>query len=152
MLRRMDNPDIMALCRPHQGTWRGQYRHFDTQGTLVDAHDSEIINAFPAEGPFAYVQTSRFFWPDGRSEEHIFPGRLVGNRLLWETERLVGEAFTSAHAPHAMFLRFARVDLPGIEILEMIEADFKAGIRMRSWQWRRQGQPFRRTIVDERRI
>jgi hypothetical protein len=84
MLLRMDNPDIMALCRPHEGTWRGQYRHFDTQGTLVDAHDSEIINAFPAEGPYAYVQTSRFLWADGRAEEHVFPGRLDGNRLLWE--------------------------------------------------------------------
>jgi hypothetical protein len=51
-----------------------------------------------------------------------------------------------------MFLRFARVDLPGIEILEMIEADFTADIRMRSWQWRKDGQPFRRTLVDERRV
>lgn len=148
----MDNPDIMALCRPHQGLWRGHYRHFDNAGTLVDAHQSEIINDCPAMGEFAYIQTSRFLWPDGRHEEHVFPGRLVDNQLLWKTERLVGAAFTSAHAPHAMFLRFARVDLPGIEILEMIEADFSAGIRMRSWQWRKDGQPFRRTIVDEHRV
>lgn len=148
----MDDPDIMDLCRPHAGCWRGHYRHFDAEGALVDAHESEILNEFPAQGEFAYVQTSRFFWADGRHERHVFPGRLVANQLIWETERLRGVAFTSRHAPQAMFLRFARVDLPGIEILEMIEADHGAGIRMRSWQWRKDGQPFRRTIVDERRV
>jgi hypothetical protein len=148
----MNAPDIMAICRPHKGLWRGRYRHFDPGGQLVDEHDSEIINQFPDSGDFAYVQTSRFLWADGATETHVFPGRLAGNLLLWETERLTGTAFTSAHAPHALFLRFARVDLPGIEILEMIEADFVAGIRMRSWQWRKHGEPFRRTLVDERRI
>ncbi|OYU16433.1 MAG: hypothetical protein CFE37_00040 [Alphaproteobacteria bacterium PA4] len=147
-----DAPDIMAVCRPHVGLWRGRYRHFDTDGVLVDDHASEIINAFPESGPYAYVQTSRFLWDDGRAEEHVFPGVLRENRLHWSTERLNGTAFTTADAPHALFLRFARVDLPGIAILEMIELDEAQGIRMRSWQWRRDGVPFRRTLVDERRI
>lgn len=147
----MRAPDIMTVCRRHVGVWQGQYRHFDTAGLEIDAHASEITNAFPADGGFAYVQTSRFFWPDGRHEEHVFPGVLRDNRLHWATERLTGTAFTSADAPEALFLRFARVDLPGVEILEMIELGQAAGVRMRSWQWRKDGQPFRRTMVDEKR-
>lgn len=148
----MRAPDIMTICRRHVGIWHGQYRHFGAGGVEIDAHASEIVNAFPQDGPFAYVQTSRFFWPDGRSEEHVFPGTLRDNRLHWATERLTGTAFTSADAPEALFLRFARVDLPGTEILEMIEIGQAAGVRMRSWQWTQGGQPFRRTLVDERRI
>jgi hypothetical protein len=148
----MQAPSIMSVCRPHIGLWRGLYRHFDTAGAEVDCHASEIVNAFPPSGAHAYVQTSRFFWTDGRSEEHVFPGTLQGNRLIWNTERLSGAAFTSAEAPEALFLKFSRVDLPGIDILEMIELDAEAGVRMRSWQWRKHGLPFRRTLVDERRI
>ncbi|MFZ4690209.1 MAG: hypothetical protein ACOYLS_13300 [Polymorphobacter sp.] len=148
----MSAPDIMAICRRHIGIWHGQYRHFDTVGNEIDAHASEIVNAFPNDGPYVYVQTSRFFWPDGRQEEHVFPGLLRDNRLHWSTERLTGTAFTSADAPDALFLRFARVDLPGTEILEMIEIGQAAGIRMRSWQWMQDGAPFRRTLVDEWRV
>ncbi len=145
-------PDIMTICRRHIGIWRGRYRHFDPGGTEIDAHASEIINAFPADGPHAYVQTSRFLWSDGRREEHVFPGVLRDNRLHWATERLRGTAFVNADAPDALFLRFERVDLPGISILEMIEIDAAAGERMRSWQWRADGRLVRRTLVDERRI
>jgi hypothetical protein len=148
----MRAPDIMTVCRRHVGVWIGEYRHFGADGVEVDAHASEVVNAFPLDGPFAYVQTSRFFWPDGRSEEHVFPGTLRDNRLHWATERLTGAAFTVADAPDALFLRFARVDLPGIEILEMIDLGQAAGVRMRSWQWMKDGQPFRRTLVDERRV
>ena len=145
-------PDIMTICRRHMGVWHGSYRHFDPGGAEIDAHASEIINAFPADGPYAYVQTSRFLWPDGRREEHVFPGVLRDNRLHWATERLRGTAFVNADAPDALFLRFERVDLPGISILEMIEIDAAAGERMRSWQWRADGRLVRRTLVDERRI
>lgn len=148
----MAAPDIMTICRRHAGVWHGQYRHFDAEGREIDAHASEVINAFPLAGAFAYVQTSRFFWPDGRTEEHVFPATLRNNRLHWATERLTGTAFTSEDAPDALFLHFARVDLPGVTILEMIEIGQAAGVRMRSWQWIEAGQPFRRTLVDERRV
>jgi hypothetical protein len=147
----VNEPDIMAVCRPHVGVWRGVYVHRDTAGAVVDRHDVEIVNAFPGEGPFAYVQTSRFIW-SGRREEHVFPGVLRGNRLWWETERLAGHAFVSADAPDALFLKFRRVDLPGIEILEMIQLAAAEGVRMRSWQWLKDGVPFRRTAVDETRV
>lgn len=147
----MTAPDIMAVCRPHAGVWRGSYVHMDTAGAIVDRHEAEIVNAFPVDGPYAYVQTSRFIWPD-RHEEHVFPGALRDNRLWWQTGRLVGHAFVSGDAPDALFLRFRRVDLAGIEILEMIHMAPAAGIRMRSWQWLKDGVPFRRTIVDERRV
>jgi hypothetical protein len=148
----MTMPDIMTICRRHIGIWHGQYRHFDPAGAEIDAHASEIVNAFPEDGPHAYVQTSRFLWPDGRREEHVFPGVLRDNRLHWATERLRGIAFTTIDAPDALFLRFERVDLPGISILEMIEIGEAAGMRMRSWQWLQDGRPVRRTLVDERRI
>ena len=144
-------PDIMTLCRPHEGVWRGTYIHIDADGGEVDRHAAEVVNAFPADGPYAYVQTSRFRWPD-RAEEHVFPGVLADNRLLWKTERLEGVAYTSADAPQTLFLNFRRVDLPGIEIVEMIHLGAAVGIRMRSWQWLKDGVPFRRTLVDERRV
>jgi hypothetical protein len=143
--------DIMAVCRPHQGVWRGTYVHLDVDGREVDRHEVEIVNAFPASGPYAYVQTSRFIWPD-RREEHVFPGTLRDNRLWWATERLKGVAWVSADAPGALFLRFERVDLPDIEVLEMIQMHPDAGVRMRSWQWLKDGVPVRRTLVDERRV
>jgi|GEM_PF-5202311 len=58
----------------------------------------------------------------------------------------------SADAPGALFLRFRRVDLPGVEILEMIQMAPEPGIRMRSWQWLEDGVPVRRTLVQERRV
>lgn len=147
----MTEPDIMAVCRPHRGVWRGTYVHLDADGCEFDRHAVEIVNAFPAAGPHAYVQTSRFIWPD-RREEHVFPGVLRDNRLWWRTERLEGVAWVAAEAPGALFLRFARVDLPGVEILEMIQMADGDGVRMRSWQWLKDGVPFRRTLVDEQRI
>lgn len=105
----------------------------------------------PDDGPFAYVQTSRFIWPE-RDETHVFEGVLRDNRLWWNTPRLVGHAFIIDDAPGALFLRFRRVDLPGIEITEMIQLSGCGNLRMRTWQWLKDGAPWRRTLVDERKI
>jgi hypothetical protein len=142
---------ILDVCRPHAGQWRGTYDHRDAGGQTVDQHEAYVTCVLPSEGPYAYVQTSRFVWPD-REETHVFEGILRDNRLWWETARLVGHAWVSEDAPGAMFLRFRRVDLPGIEILETIQLSVCTTRRMRTWQWLKDGAPWRRTLVDETKL
>ena len=79
-------------------------------------------------------------------------GRLANNRLYWDTPRIRGHAWTSADAPTSLFLRFSRMDMPDIEIFEMIQLTPAADVRMRTWHWLKGGQPIRRTLVDEVRV
>jgi hypothetical protein len=46
-------------------------------------------------------------------------------------------------------LKLDRKDEPGVSFIEMISLSSDRRTRARTWQWFRNGDPFRRTLCDE---
>lgn len=140
----------MPAMLTHEGWWDGWYRHLDTDGTLLDAHRVRTRCEFPEEGPWHYVQHNWLTWDDGREAHYEFGGRLEGERLVWDTERFRGYGWQTHD--DTLMLRLDRLDVPGAYYLEMISIAPDGRSRARTWQWFRDGAPWKRTLCDERRI
>jgi len=138
-------PSIVA----HEGEWDGTYRHIAADCTLLDEHRTRTSCIFPDEGPDHYVQHSRLSWADGRREEYRFGGCLRDGLLRWDTERFHGFGWESEGV---LMLRLDRRDVPGAYYVEMINMAPDGKSRARTWQWFRDGRPWKRTLCDEWRI
>jgi len=138
-------PSIVA----HEGEWDGTYRHIAADGTPLDEHRTRTSCIFPDEGPDHYVQHSRLSWTDGRREEYRFGGTLRKGLLRWDTERFHGFGWESEGV---LMLRLERRDVPGAFYVEMINMAPDGKSRARTWQWFRDGRPWKRTLCDEWRI
>jgi len=134
----------------HRGTWEGIYRHVERDGSLIDQHHMTTICLFPDEGEFAYVQDNSLRWDDGRTAHHRFGGVYRDGLLWWDTDRFSGYAWETREG--VVMLRLDRRDDPGVHFIEMISLSKDGQSRARTWQWFRDGVPFRRTLCDERRI
>jgi hypothetical protein len=139
-------PAIVA----HEGEWEGTYRHIDADGTLLDEHRTLTSCLFPEEGDHHYIQHSRLIWANGRQEEYRFGGRLRDGLLRWETERFHGHGWETHDG--VLMLRLERHDVPGAYYIEMINLAPDGRTRARTWQWFRDGKPWKRTLCDEWRI
>jgi hypothetical protein len=150
----MINQAALAAAMPamllHEGWWDGWYRHVDSDGALIDAHRVKTHCEFPDSGPWHYVQHNWLSRDDGRSAVYEFGGRLDGERLVWATDRFSGYGWQT-HADTLM-LRLGRRDVPGAHYIEMISTAPDGQSRARTWQWFRDGAPWKRTLCDERRI
>jgi hypothetical protein len=126
--------DALAKAMPalfaHEGLWDGTYRHLDHDAQLIDQHRMRTRCEFPANGAYAYVQHNHLIWPD--------TDRFYGHG--WETR------------DNVLMLTLHRKDEPGVRFTEMIQISDDGESRARTWQWFRDGNPFRRTLCDERRI
>lgn len=134
----------------HAGEWKGVYRHIARDGTLIDRHRMWTGCVFPNEGPFAYVQSNRASWDDGREEERSFGGVYRDGLLHWDTDRFFGTGWETREG--VVMLRLDRKDEPGVHFIEMIVLSADGRTRARNWQWFENGSPTRRTLCDERRI
>ncbi len=134
----------------HAGTWEGVYRHVARDFTLVDEHRMWTRCEFPAEGPFAYIQSNRLEWADGRSEERSFGGAYRDGLLHWDTDRFSGTGWETHHG--IVMLRLDRKDMADAYFTEMIELSADGNSRARTWQWFEGGQPVQRTLCDEWRV
>jgi hypothetical protein len=150
----MSNRDALAAAMPamllHEGWWDGWYRHVDSDGALLDAHRVKTWCEFPDSGPWHYVQHNWLSWEDGRSAVYEFGGRLEGDRLVWATDRFSGYGWQTHE--DTLMLRLDRRDVPGACYIEMISIAPDGQSRARTWQWFRNGAPWKRTPCDERRI
>lgn len=131
----------------HEGRWEGEYRHIDRDGSLVDFHRMTTRCEFPLEGEFAYIQYNVLRWDDGRSAERSFGGVFRDGLLWWDTDRFHGHGWETMDG--IVMLRLDRKDEPGVRFTEMIELSDDGQSRARTWQWFRDGVPFRRTLCDE---
>lgn len=131
----------------HSGTWEGIYRHVDRDGTLVDQHHMTTICQFPRQSEFAYVQDNRLRWDDGREAHHRFGGNYRDGLLWWDTDRFSGYGWETREG--VVMLKLDRKDEPGVSFIEMISLSSDGRTRARTWQWFRNGDPFRRTLCDE---
>lgn len=140
----------MPAMAGHEGRWDGVYTHLAVDGALLDRHRTETLCAFPDSGPFAYIQHNLLSWDDGRSATFEFGGRLEGRRLAWDTDRFSGYGWETDGG--VIMLRLDRKDVPGSFYVEMITLAPDGQSRARTWQWFRDGAPWKRTLCDEGRV
>lgn len=141
---------FVETLKRHEGTWRGEYQVFDLDGHLMERYVSRVRCEFPQGDQFAYVQHNEFTWPDGRREHSSFGATLVGDRLVWDTERFSGHAWATEGG--VILLRLDRRDVPETWYVETILLEPGHDHRMRTWHWFERGEPLKRTLCNERRI
>lgn len=140
----------MSAILLHEGWWEGWYRDFDSSGKLLDERSVKTHCEFPDSGPWHYVQHNWLNWRDGRTALYEFGGRLDGERIVWETDRFQGYGWQTEE--NTIMLRLDRLDVPGAYYIEMITIAPDDERRARTWQWFKDGEPWKRTLCDERRI
>lgn len=145
-----DFATAMPTMLHHVGEWEGVYTHIDRDGTLLDRHHTWTRCDFPTTGEFAYVQSNRLTWDDGREVERSFGGVYGDGLLQWDTERFVGTGWETREG--VLMLRLDRKDEPGVHFIETISLSDDGATRARTWQWFEQGRPTRRTLCDEHRV
>ena len=142
--------EAMPNMLRHAGVWEGIYRHIERDGTLIDMHHMRTLCEFPADGPYAYIQSNWLRWDDGRTAERSFPGVYRDGLLYWDTDRFVGHGWETLEG--VVMLRLDRKDEPGTHFVEMISLSTDGNTRARTWQWFQNGAPTRRTLCDEWRV
>jgi hypothetical protein len=149
----MAKPDFAAAMPgmlAHEGQWEGIYRHIAADGTLLDEHKMWTHCEFPDDGPYAYIQHNRLSWADGRIANYVFGGVYRNGRLYWDTDRFHGYGWETNEG--TLMLRLDRLDVPGSYYIEMINLAPDGQTRARTWQWFKDGRPWKRTLCDEWRI
>ena len=142
--------EAMPTMLRHAGKWEGVYRHVARDFTLIDKHRMTTTCAFPAAGAFAYIQSNRLEWEDGRVEGRSFGGSFRNGLLHWNTDRFSGTGWETHHG--IVMLRLDRKDVADAYFTEMIELSADGESRARTWQWFEGGKPVRRTLCDEWRV
>jgi len=134
----------------HRGVWEGRYRHLGRDGELIDEHVMTTRCEFPEAGLYAYVQHNHLRWDDGRELKQSFGGVYRDGLIWWETDRFAGYGWQTRE--DVVMLRLDYKDDPGLHFIEMISIATDGETRARTWQWFRNGTPFKRTLCDEWRI
>lgn len=140
----------MPAMAAHEGEWEGIYRHIAADGTVIDQHHTWTWCEFPDEGPFAYVQHNRLSWKDGRTATYEFGGVFEDGQLRWNTDRFSGHGWETGEG--VIMLKLDRNDVPGSYYIEMITIAPDGQSRARTWQWFKDGKPWKRTLCDEIRV
>lgn len=150
----MSNRAQLAAAMPplllHEGHWDGCYRHYEANGLLVDEHRVKTWCEFPDAGAWHYIQHNDLVWEDGRNASYEFGGRLVGDRLVWQTERFSGYGWQTHE--NVLMLRLERHDVPNAYYIEMIAIAADRRTRARTWEWFKDGRPWRWTLCNEEKV
>lgn len=142
--------DEMPVLARHEGEWVGTYTLIDTEGTILDKHDSHLTCQFPEDSSYSYYQINRYQWPDGKQEEHQFPGVYRDKKLWFDIERLQGHAWEVDDS--TILLWFTYKAMPEMYLYEMILLSPCGNHRARTWHWFKNNQIFRRTLIQEERL
>lgn len=140
----------MPLLVRHEGDWKGTYTVMDNEGNVIERYQSHITCQFPADGNPPYFQTNRYQWPDGKCEEHYFPGNYRDKKLWFDTERVEGCAWEADDA--TIIFRFSFKTVPDAYIYETIFLSPCGNHRARTWHIFKNNQIYQRTMVNEERV
>ena len=140
----------MPLLARHEGEWKGEYIHVDAQGKEIDRHASHLVCRFPENGDHDYYQTNTYTWQDGKQETFSFPAEYRDGRIWFDTERIEGSAWEVDEA--SIILTWARKDLAGSSLYEMIQLSPCGQHRSRTWHWLLNGVLFQRTLIKEMKV
>lgn len=141
---------LMPAMRKHEGVWGGVYTHVDTQGTILDRHDTRIVCEFPKDGPVLYNQHNLFTWKDGTEVRNFLPGIYADGKLWWDTPTFHGYAWETHD--DVIMLNLTRKDEPGAYFVETIILGGTGTHRSRTWHWFKDGALYKRTLCEEYRI
>ena len=150
MGNRADLAAAMPAMFDHEGWWDGWYRDIDPDGSVIDARRVRTHCEFPDAGEWHYVQHNWISWDDGRAATYEFGGRLEGARLVWQTDRFAGYGWQTCE--NTILLKLDRLDVANAHYVEMINLEPGGARRARTWQWMKDGVPWKRTLCDEERI
>jgi len=139
----------MPVLVRHEGDWVGTYTVIDLEGNILDKHQSHLTCQFPEDSPYTYYQTNRYNWPDGKREEHQFPGMYRDKKLWFDTERIDGCAWEADDS--TIILRFNYKTMPEMSLDEMILISPCNNYRARTWHWFKNHQIYQRTLIQEER-
>ena len=142
--------DEMPVLARHAGDWVGTYTLIDTEGAILDKHGSHLTCQFPEDDPYSYYQTNRYHWSNGKREEHQFPGMYRDKKLWFDMERIQGHAWEADDS--TVLLWFTYKSMPEIYLYEMIQISPCGNHRARTWQWFKNDQIYRRTLIQEERM
>lgn len=141
----------MPLLARHEGTWQGTYTYVDSQGAVTDRHASVLTCGFPDDDTeYAYFQTNRYTWEDGREETIAFPATYRDGHIYFDTERINGHAWEVDD--RVIVLTWNYLKQPGVVLYELIHLDESGRHRTRTWHWLRDGVCFQRTLIDEEKV
>jgi hypothetical protein len=140
----------MPVLARHEGDWVGTYTLIDIEGTILDKHNSHLTCQFPESGSYPYYQINRYNWPDGKREEHQFPGTYRDKKLWFDMERIQGHAWEPDDS--TIILHFTYKATPEIYLYEMIQISPCGNHRARTWHWFKNDQIYRRTLIQEERM
>ncbi|GAA4058618.1 DUF3598 family protein [Nonomuraea soli] len=140
----------MPLLARHEGEWEGTYTHLDGEGNLIDRHRSHLTCRIVDD--VTYHQTNRYTWDDGRTEVLEFPGTYLGEgRCGFDTERIRGtfwELDDSTIYLHWIY----KAEGEDMRLFELIVLSDDGKSKSRVWQWIRNGECVKRTLIDEKRV
>jgi hypothetical protein len=81
---------LPVLAR-HAGIWDGVYRHQGPNFAVLDQHWVRCWVEVPAHGATAFRLATRYWWPDGRTADHLFEGQDDGRGgLVFDDGRIHG--------------------------------------------------------------
>ncbi|MEB3282235.1 MAG: DUF3598 family protein [Lyngbya sp.] len=140
----------MPVLARHEGDWTGTYTLVNTEGKIIDQHQSHLTCQFPETGDYPYFQINRYHWENGKREEHQFPAIYQDNKLIFDTERITGKAWEADESTLILWLAYKGV--PDAYIYEMIQISPCNNYRARTWQWFKNNQIFQRTLIQEERM
>ena len=146
--------DDMPLLARHEGVWAGTYRIYDAAGKLVDEHSSRVVCRFPDDGPYSYLQTNNYSWPDGRTVSQHVPANYRDGRIWWEGDVIRG---WSCELPldekgRSLVLYWQHVADPDLYLYEMVQLSDDGKKRCRTWHWIRNGELETRTAIEEKLV
>ncbi|MFB2924058.1 MULTISPECIES: DUF3598 family protein [Aerosakkonema] len=140
----------MPVLVRHEGDWVGTYTLVDIEGKILDRHKSHLTCLFPADGDYSYYQINRYEWPDGKKEEHKFPGTYRDKKVWFDTERIEGKAWEVDDS--TIILWFSYKTIPNAYLYEMIQISPCNNYRSRTWHWFKDDRLFQRTLIQEERM
>ncbi|MEQ8676127.1 MAG: hypothetical protein RLP44_22780 [Aggregatilineales bacterium] len=141
--------EAMPLLARNGGDWYGTYIHLDDAGQVLDRHKSHLIPRFEADSD-RYTQTNIYTWNDGRQVEYEFTGVYRNGKVVYDTERIYGEAWETDDK--TIILKFSYKDDPEKYIYEYIHLSDDGQHRTRVWHWfNGQGEVYKHTLIKESR-
>lgn len=149
------DPDVSAdlpAFAQQMGVWEGTFRRYDAEGVLQESVASTVVQRLEQkDGRWLYTQTSLF--PEAtRGPRRIeATGEIIGGRLHFQSERLLGWAMEVPDAPGTTVLLFESLDGSGLQVQEVSQLVDGGRRRLRTTQTLREGRLEGRSHIDERK-
>lgn len=142
--------DEMPVLIRHEGDWVGTYTLIDTEGNILEKHNSHLTCYFPEDDEYPFYQINRYKWLDGKREELYFPAAYRDQKIWFDTDRIEGQAWEVDNSTVILFFIYKAV--PDLHLYEMSQISPCNNYRSRTWHWFKNNQIFRRTMIQEERL